>query len=593
MNRLLRLWQRPVVYRTAIGLYIALVLTLAGITFSVNSLDVQGAMYVRGEVDLEKGRHHGMRGAFHYAPTGEVLVPETMRWELLDDGGAPTDYAPQFIGGEAVDTWPNSTFRLPGDIPDGSYHLLVEATHDDVSELTAHKEVTVGTRPEPPKTVAELRWPRQSWRSDDRRLSSIVERVDAVEIEPDEPSESPEAFDDSDDVDTDEVDADEFRRVGLHIGPPGGELLRGLPQTLVVRTYDVETGHPVPATVRLEAEETLVEHDLETPVETNRLGIGFAEVRPAMSLELRAAVEPNNDDVTRRHFDTADEIEDQKWAPAQFDADFRAVATQYSIDPARRVITADDEIVATAESTLSDGTFMADLYDADGDRLLDALSLRMSDGKSGVRFDAPYTSEASPLLRLQSYRSIYGTNHAWDVAYVLLVDDDSPPHLRRVTAELFDWMADNTDSRHHRVLSDEEALGGLSERQLRQLIDAGLMELPPTLDQPPVLMNTREADREALDAWREEIQADLRWMMALAILAGIIVVIYFVIVGMQRHRREHNLMRELTLDAVDLPEEELQKDERLERLAVLFQGMIVLLTLVAFALGILMVVSYL
>lgn len=579
MNRLLRIWRQPIVYRTAIALYVALVLALAGVIFSVNSLDVQSAVYLRADTELETDRLHGVRGAFHYAPTGEVLTPETMEWRLEPTdrtGGDAHDLV--FPHGPPEETWPNPTFRLD-EVDPGDYDLYLKATHAEVASLETRQPVTVRKRPRPPRALDELRWPRKEFRSDDPRRHDVVEPVDSIDIEPGD--------DESDETTGDETETGPAE-IELAATPPTGELKRGLPQTVVLRTFDADSGRPVPATVRLELTDGMLENDLESPVRTNRLGIATVELQPATRLQFDVRVEPAPDEVS-----TTESDDETTWAPASFTLDYEVAATQYGLSLANHLVTPDDEIAAAVHTTMPDGTFMADLYDQDGHRLIDALSLRISDGESGVRFDAPDTGEASKLLRLQTYQSLYGTKHAWDSSWVLFVDDDSIDSLRETTYELYDWIADETDSPHHRTLVDRRAFDDRSAAELRALLEAGLEEVPRNFELPPVLMNTRDADRQALDAWREEVQQDLRWMLAITIFAGIMVVLYFVVLGIQRHRREHALIQQLGLDDDELPEDFERRTERLERYAVTLQGLIVLLTLIAFALGILIMVSYL
>lgn len=562
MNRLLRLWRRPLVYRTAIGLYVTLVLALAGIIFSVNTLDVQSAVYLRADTQLETDRTHATRGTFHYAPTGERLYPESMRWQLQPADQTDDSHRDdlEFVHGDPADTWPTPTFRLPDDIEDGTYDLRLTATHEQISTLDTTHRIDVVDRGVPAKSFDEFRWPRPDFRDDEGRHRSVVERVDDHEIV----------------FQLDETDvAEEARRVGLAVAPSTGELIRGLPQKLFVRTFDADDGRPVSADLTLDVVDGMLEGTLDSTISTDAQGIGVVEIRPATGIDIEVKVEPDDD-----------------YIPAVFEMSFDAIAAQYALEPTARIVTPGDEIEAAVHGTLPDGTFMGDLYDFEGDRFLDALALRMSDGRSGLRFAAPRRDEASLLLRLQTYQSLYGTKHAWDSSYVVFVEDDSTDALRDLVAELYEWIGDKTGSDHHRHLADPELLEELSDRQLRRLVDAGLEEIPRTFELPPVLLNTRDADREALDVWREDVKRDLHLMMGITIFVGIIVVLYFVVVGIRRHRRDHALIRELSLEG-ELPDEEQRKAERLERYAVALQGLIVLLTLIAFAIGILMMVSYL
>ena len=595
MSRLHELWRQPVVYRTAIGLYVFLVLALAGVTFSVNSMDVQGAVYLRGQPDLELERIHGMRGVFHYAPTGETLQPETMDWHLSPSGDDEAAYPLEFVHGPAHKTWPNPTFRLPSDLDEGTYDLHMEASHDEVSTLTAQREVSVRMRPEPAAHLSELVYPVERPRDDETwRRGAVVEVETGFEEEPTVDIDTVleglgEGVDDDIDIDVDEVDLGD---VALGVSPVDGELMRGLPQTIYLRTFHPDTGHPIPAEIDLDVTDGIVEGEFETSLRTDSQGLASLDVQPATHLRIEAKVTP----APRHVFDPdidEDDDEVEELATKDFTVRLSVAPTQYSLRPAARVLSGDDEVEAAVRSVLPDGTFMADLYDFEGERLLDTLSLSMSDGESGVRFPTPETDEASRLLRLQTYQSIYGTTHGWDSTYFLLVDDTSPDNLREVAADLYEWIADETESAHHRAIAYDVDFDELSDAETRRLIDAGLQHLPRTFELPPVMLNTRQSDREELDVWRAEVQEDLRLMMALTIFAGIIVVLYFVVVGIRRQSREAAMLRELQLETDDPPPEKIKRSERIERLAVALQGIIVFMTLLAFALGILIMVSYL
>ncbi len=552
-------FRRPIVYRTAIGLYVALVLVLAGIIFSVNSLDVQTAVYLRADAELETNRTHGARGVLHHAPTGEVLYPETMQWVLKrpDDG---ISHNLEFVHGPADETWPTPTFRLPDDIEPGSWELWFEATHERSAPLQTAHRITVAERPPPATSLHDLSWPRPQYRNDDPSRA-LVRPVDTIDL--DEEGEPDE-------------DADEPTRVKLDVAPPTGELMRGLEQTLYLRTFDADDGTPIAADVELKITEGQLDHDIDEPITTNRLGIGSTTIQPTHSIEVEFRVTPHDDDIDAATFQTR----------------FDSATSQYALRPTSRVITPGDTIEAGVTTTMPGDTFTADLLDVEGRRFLDGLSLRMSDRAGGIKLDAPESGEASRLLSLQTYQSPYGTQRAWDSSYLLFVGDDSHHELQRITEELYEWIGEHTGSEHHRRLVDDRVFDDLSEAQLRALITAGLEEIPRSFELPPVLLNTRDTDREALDAWREEMKRDLNRMMVFTLAIGIVVVMYLVILGIRRQREDAQKMRDLALEEGEIPSEQQLRDERLERYTVVLQGLIVFLTLIAFAVGIWLMVTY-
>ena len=555
-------WQNPVVYRTAIGVYVLLVLGLAGASFAVSNHDVRGGIYVRGHAEMETGRTNGLRGVFHYAPTGETLHPGEMEWTLLPQHSDNSAVPLSFGDATALELWPDLPVQLPDSLAEGDYLLQARTSHDKIPEMITEVPVTVAPRPEAIASLQERAWPELSLRDDETHRRRP--RVESL-------STSPSS--------------------ALAITPPDGELVRGLSERVFFRVFDEETGSPLPATLSFEVLRGVQEGEMEPQAHTDDLGFAYINVTPATDLELLVSVVTLES--TLEEPDELDGPAQEESGPDQFTVRISAVASQFGTRPHSRVVTPDDPIEATIFSILGDCTYMVDLYD-DGDRLLETLTLAMRDGRGGARFQTPSTSEASPLLRIQAYQSLYGTTHGWDSAHLLLLEDDSRESLLEATRELFTWIAEHTDSSHHRALVEEGYLDEeLTERQLRRLIEAGLDELPRAFELPPILMNSRQGDREALEVWKTEVRSDLQILMGIVLLGGVMVVFYLVALGIRRYRREALLLAEVDLEFDGDDDPEALKAIQLERVTVALQGAIVLITILAFALGILLVVSYL
>ena len=572
MNRFLRLLRQPVVYRTAIGLYVLLVLTLAGAAFAIYSVRVDGSMYVRGETALEKERDHGIQGRFFHAPTRTSILPETMEWTLESAEGADS-YPLQISEESAADSWPNFRFRVSDDVPEGDYELRVHATHEYVDEMVATREVTVTSRPQPAPTLTELPW-NEEW----------IPRVD----DPDERATPLRHLGD-----------DDRGRVELVMAPSDGELVRGVPGTVVFRTFDPDTGEPVPSTVELEWIEGSGRGDFEERFETNALGLAIVEFYTGSAinaLQYEATVTPlHTEEAREEEEEEEEEAEEREEIREHFRVSLLPVVTRYGVEPLAPVVTPGEPIQAVVRSTLNNQEFMADLHDVEGRRFLDGVMVAMSDGEAGVIFTAPEREASSPLLHIQIYQSLYGTTHGWDDAYVLLLEDDGQEALRQAAMDLYSWIAEESDSVHHRRLVEEEAFDGLSRRELLDVIDAGLREIPRSFQLPEEILNTRDQDRRALEEWREEAQSDLRVMMALTLLVGLIVVVYLILLGIRRTQRENALIRELAIELEeDAPDvEAMERGARIERAAVVLQAVIVFCTLVVFGVGIFFILSYL
>ncbi len=548
-------WQRPLVYRTAIGLYIILVLAIAGVTFVVSSLDVQTSLYVRGQPDLQVDRPQGLRGAFHHAPTGEVLEPQSLSIDLVDADGQA--HGVEWIDGPVDQDWPNPTYKIPSELSEQlgepPYHLQISTDHERVDPLVAQFPVVLNEA-RSPSPLEHLPWPRASRRDEEPRLrGQAVRPVD---------------------------DAVESPAVDLAIAPANGELTRGLPQSLYFRTFDPDSGEPVVATIEFQKVEGLLESELPRRRRTDAFGIADIAIQPATNVHLRATVTP------RARGDEPPEA-------VEFDVHLRVVASQYAIATTSALVAPGEPIDAIVHSVFRDRPFMVDLYDHENDRLLDTLSLQMSDYRGAVQFYAPQGDQASPLLRLQTYQSIYGTQRGWDQTYILVTDHSSTAELRALIRELYAWIGDRTGSPHHHYLADSDSINNADAQALRSLAEAGLAELPRRFQLPPVVLNTRRDDREELDLWREQIRGDLQIMMAVTLFVGVVVATYFVVLGIRRQRRERQLMEAVALEGDAILESDEANLAALERWSVLLQGAIVFTTLIAFALGILIVVSYL
>lgn len=547
MKKSSQFWRRPVVYRSAIGLYILLVLIVAAVSFGVSIFDVRGALYMRGASTFEVDRLTGLRGSFQYAPTGEVLAPEELELRLVH-GESREGYELEFPQDEPLKSWPDVQLRVPEGAPAGEYELEVKMGHKRAPRFLARAPIRVEEEGRRPSKLSDVPWPKLRPRDDeaDRRRVRVVPKG----------AEQP---------------------VALAVTPGDGELARGFSGRVIFRVYEPETGQPVAGRIFIGLERGLVESEIQGSIPIDPLGFAVLEVWPGTDLDLDVKVE---------------DLEGQEY---HFEVRLSAVPAQYQVRPSRQIVLRSEGIEASINSVLNDPSYMVDLYDLDGDYLLETLTLSMRGQRGGARFLAPAPGESSPLLRVQAYQSVYGVEHGWDSRYILLLDDDSRQRLLKSARELFGWIVKNTDDVHYGALLEGDYLDEeLIEGQLRRLIAVGLEEIPRSFELPPVLMNTREADREAMAAWQDGMRRDMALLLGFLLFGGLVLVFYFVALGVARQQREAQLLAELDLEHEESAYgEELARSIRLERMIAALQGLLVLATLVALAIGIHMVVSYL
>lgn len=619
-------WRRPVAYRSAIGLYVFLVLALGAFAVSVNVVQVEGAAYLRGHSDFEKGRTVGLRGVFQYSPTGELLVPETFETRLIPTGddGNHEGHELELISRNLDRTWPDVTFRVPDDLPDGEYEFRIHATHDRVSSLTGSTTVSVSERPDPAKTLHQLPWPQLRPRCDeDKCTRNEVRQISQCDVGPD---------------------------IALEVIPSEGELIRSQKQRVFLRIFERGTGRPVRSYVELRLVDGMAgEMELDTAswtVTSDRFGFASVDITAVTDLRLEAKIAAvptdhaedgslvpeadlhrkfplvkdcspgfneiaeEQEDLDQRHGDSdfdallsdensedlLDQDEELKDSPPQnlFEIALPAISAQFTIEPARSIVTEGHDIEANIRSILRERTYMVDLYDFEDNRLLDTLSLNLRDGAGGAKFTTPSTDEASRLLRLQTYQSFYGVTHGWDSKYVLLVSDYDIETYREGLQDLWSWLALHRDDPHYSFLATQgEELEGLSRNAVLRLANAALADIPNTLEEPQVLINTRQADVAALAEWREEMRGLVMVMMSILLLLGLAVVLYFIAIGIRRQQREAIEIRAIELEFEDPDPTAQRRAELIERFVVALQATIVFGMLLAFAVGIVVVVSIL
>jgi hypothetical protein len=560
----------------ALGLYVASVIAVVGAYMAVSNKDVrQSALFQTSEL-LESGRASALRGGFLDAQTGQFQPVRDVRFELLEP-----ESGQRYVVGDGVvgRTGLIHTFvRPPEGLKAGSYRFRVSATYPDGVQFSADGPIVVSSTDAGHREA--LGWPRPSLREDpSEHPRPVVEPLAGQDGKKDQDRETPD---------------EEARRFDLSIYPGDGELIRGLGNVVYLRTTDRETGRPLPARVRLDEVKGIVDGELPREVVTNRLGLARIEWTPITDGHWKVSV-----------------AERQRSAPSEDHGDdgegwmvrWRTVPAQFSITLAEPVARPGERARGRVESLYQSGGFFVDLYD--GWRWLDSAAYGLGSEGGGFEVDVPpvvpgidaFDAARQPLLyRVQVYQSLYVPSRAWDVAYMVRVEERSTAGYRDAAYGLMSFLADHLDDPYYGAMRESGLLEMASSSELVEALDAWTRVIPRQFEAPREVVNTQQAARDALEQWKAEVKKDLMALTALIFLAGLVVLGYFVTLGVMRHRREAALIAAVDLEVDDDDEDAYLRGQRaasLERVLVVLQGGMALLTIVAFALGILMLLSYL
>ncbi|MFU8803963.1 MAG: hypothetical protein ACNA8W_09165 [Bradymonadaceae bacterium] len=556
-KRLLPLLKHPSTAKVALGLYVFCVVALIGTYMGVSNRDVRRAAFFQTSEFLESGRSNAMRGAFLDAQTGQFLAVREVRVELFK-GDDVVPGTGRLLGTGSVGAAGILHLNLepPADLPEGEYSLGISAVYPDGERFAATGQVVLGHAGE----QAKPDWPTISLR--------------------DEPRKHPRA------VVTPEKESDDHPRVAVAVYPPDGELVRGLTNVVFLRTTDPKTGAPLPSRVRLEKTQGVFDGELPGVVTTNRLGLARIEWVPITDTNWTLKVSALGAEAP----DEGQEVEEE-----EISVRWHTVPAQFSINLPEPIARPGQNLQARVESLFQSGGFFIDLYD--DARWLDGAAFGLSEQGGGLQIGIPASMTPPAFYRIQVYQNFYSPSRAWDTAYVARVDESSTQGLRDAAGRLVSFLADNEDDAYYRYLMEGATLELMGTSEVGPALEAYLLAIPRRFEPPMILINTQQADRDALEAWKEKVKADLMVLTFLIFFAGMVAIVYFVFLGVMRQRREALLIQEVDLetDAMDDEASYLlhQRAIRIERIVVVLQAGIVLTTVLAFALGILMLLSYL
>lgn len=575
MRPVMQTLQRPIVYRSAIALYVIMMLGLITASVAIGNRDVRSALYLTGSPTWNTHRPYALRALYFDAATGTRLAPDhfEIQWSAPDSPPLATAEAGP---GHYLHIQLPPYERLAPEHHDGATDALAPEHNDDaIDALAPGADAATKTRDlcalARRQTVPDL---RDCWtielREPPRTPSDALQKAigPPTSRDPDQEERRPAL-----------TDEDPSSRLAIQIGPADGELVRGLPDTLWLRVLERRTGQPLRAHLDITLERGLTQAPLPTSLTTDTLGLANLPVHATTELTLKVKARP---------YGPTDPP-----SSASYTLRLPTVAAQFAVSLPRPFTVAGEPVEGSVSTILTDTPFMTDLFE--GPSMIAANAFGSANGSGGFTLPTPENQNPGPLARVQVYQSFFGAGDAWDIAHLLILKDDAPETLRETTALLLEHLhTTHPDERwdaYLDLLSPPHSPSVDTAGRIAPLIAFALSRLPRDFQSPQPLLNTREEDRRELEAWKDDLQRDLYYMMIVVLIVGLLIVAYFALVGLRRLRREKALLAEIDLE-LDGPLTD-NSDARLEDLVTLFQAVIVFATIALFGLGIIVVVSYL
>jgi hypothetical protein len=570
MDNIVEIARSKTVRRTAVGLYVLCLAGVLGAFFIISLFEVENSTYMLGHDTVEKSRPNAVRGVVFDTPTGKFVTDATVDLSLHDfewDGESSVQriVEQQLEGTEIASgtTEPTGHIHLQmqpsDDVEPGDYALVVHATGQKVSkDYYAGLDVEVV-----PREPAELDWPDRTHRlPEDNR------------------------------PDHDEAATKSDGPVAIDLLPRDGEVIRGVESTVYVRTYDRESGEPVSATVLFNKVEGINETELPAKVTTDRMGLARVRWTPGTDqnwqLEAIDADMPSDDDTS------AGEEADDDTSTATIR--ITTVPAQFSMELSDSVVEPGQTVEGYVKSLNRSGGMMVDLYDGDAWTVAEAFGLR--EGASGLKVTVPEYDGIGKLQRVQLYGGIYGTGNAWDAKYVWLAEDTDEAGRQAALREVIAFHADHTDDPYFAYLHDNDAAQSdtAGEKELRRWTRAYLDGVPRHFDAPPQLINSEKKAKERLEEWKSGIKSKLMYLVGFGLFVGLMVVLYFVMMGIrssQEHKRQlRDVDTELAISGDAADDVDAVHAARADDWVVWLQIAIVVTTLIFFAAGILLLLSF-
>lgn len=555
-ERLVAWSQNRWVRRAALATYVLILLGLTGAYIGISRMQVETAVYLKGDATLSKAHDNPVRGTVLYAPTGRQRTDTTLHLHLVpraEDASAPDDrsgagrdesgqrsterYARKLerarANGAVVSRWsvdPDATGLIEAALPapteaeTGPYWLYLELTGGGVDTFVARRAAWVEERgfgdiePVPPRSYRVER-----------------DRKQAVDDGPVANRSGPIAID---------------------LVPQDGVVPRGLKSSVLLRTYRAETGEPVRASVRFESVEASAgraagrKPDYQA-VDTDRHGLASIDVQAIGDQRWHLVAVPKSPESFSK--DDAD-TPDAEHTPGRSTATIQVITvtsqTAFSLESAvveagAQTSRSSRTVTGETSSLFRRGRMFGDLYH--GDIWVGATSDSFRGYTSRLEWVVPPV-DSPRLFRAQVHRDMYVPASAWDSRYLAALPDRQVEALAGAIQRVYergmeeDVIASEAAAAYHEHIIDSadswKQDSSPPRSELLTLLEAGLRSLPRGFTAAPTLFNTRQADRKALEERIAEAQSDLMVYTAIVLLIALLGV-GAVVVHEIRKRRQH------------------------------------------------------
>jgi len=528
VDRLLDILKSRFVRRSIIALYILALALGVGAYIGISTFHVEISAYVLGPDTLTAGQPNPVRGAILDTVEGDSFERTRVEFELRDRSSDSAEAVR--IGSATSDD--SGVFHANLQIPaerTGAQTLTIRASGPNLPKtFQSERSVRIAQDSGSPITWPEATNRVPETESGDVPDSPVLERSGAIAID---------------------------------VLPPDGQLIRGLTNHFFLRTYDADTGQPVAAEITVDNVEGMGRwgkgQDLPESLTTDEMGLVELQLNPVggMKLELKA----------RRKGERGTTAEIGRAA-----IQLHTVAAQLSARNPDPLVSPGRPLRADLFSVFSNGHLLIDVYrDGDWVHATHAAMGATSTGDRGAQLRIPYAgfpgrsaaqpdSEAAQLYRLQIHRGLFGAGNSWESIWVARADGQTATAYHRALETVIERVARNTDDPYFDALNEPGAVPNAAEhatlsRWLRGLVSA----LPRHFSRPAQLFNTQKAQKERLGEWQRTTKGELRTAIGAALVGGLAVLLYVVVVGLrerQRHRaRLQQADLEMELEAEDEP----------------------------------------